>query len=268
MAKMNAAPPKLRISTRDLVFAFVLTLLVAVVTGAFVHSRHHELERLALPIAHLVAVTLFTLLVMLGGRQSLPAVIAATSIGRAPRPGGMLLWGPVAILAGLIFRFGIGGLGYAIDVALHLFQPSLPDPSLIEVPKGSLPRFDALLIVAVLLGAAVEEYAYRRILQSYFCRKYGLWTGILGVSVAFGAVHASIGVILAGSCLALLYLYSGRLWVAIVAHATANLAVYAMNVLQPSEEALLACCGISAVILVAALAFATQAIRRTQPIYT
>lgn len=267
MNALQDSPARLNIPTRDMVFAFILAALVAAVIGALINSLYQDLDRIALPVAHAVAAVVFVLLVMLGGKQSLPAIIAATSIKQEPGPGPLLLWVAIAMLAGLIFRFGISGLAYGMEQLFHLLQSSPQSTALHGAPADPEVRIDALLLFAVLLGASVEEFSYRRVLQSYFCRKYGLWTGIFGVSTAFGAIHASPAVIVAGFCLALLYLYSGRLWVAIIAHATANLVVHAMDLVPLSEAALLACCGVSAVTLVAAMAIAIQAIKRSPRVY-
>ena len=267
MNDINAPSARLKISTRDMILAFILAFFVAVVVGALVESRYHDLHGISLPIAHLLVATLFILLVMLGGKQSLPTIIAATSLRQPPRPGRVLPWVLVAILAGLIFRFGVAGVGYGLGEVLHIVGLAFPEPDQFQVPKDPSLNIDTMLIITLLLGAAVEEISYRRILQSYFCRKYGLWAGILGVSVAFGAIHASIGAILAGFCLALLYVYSGRLWVAIIAHATSNLAIAVLGALQLSEDVLRASCILAAVFLIVGLAIATHALRRSPRIY-
>jgi membrane protease YdiL (CAAX protease family) len=138
----------------------------------------------------------------------------------------------------------------------------LPDPGPLQISGDSSPRIDPILIIGTLLGAAIEEFTYRRVLQSFFCRRYGLWAGVIGVAIAFGAVHASVVIMLVGFSLALLYMVSGRLWVAIIAHTTGNLAVPVVASLPLGQGVLLVCCAISAALLILAAAFAIGALRR------
>jgi membrane protease YdiL (CAAX protease family) len=263
---MNKAQPQpfvLGISTREIIFAFILAKLVATAAGAILASGHPEIERFAVTLGSTASMVFFVLLIMLGGRQSVREVIAATAVARKPG-GNVLLWAVVAVLAGFGMRFGIGGL---VLGTYHVVDPAsivTEIRDLAEVLNDATHPLDAIAYLLVLVDAANEEIVYRRILQNCFCGRFGLVAGVIGVAVAFGAVHGSVPIMLVGIWLGLLYLHSGRLWVAVLAHAAANLSVYAMAAMQrPATQGLfLVACYTSAVLIIAAMVLAALAVRR------
>jgi membrane protease YdiL (CAAX protease family) len=124
---------------------------------------------------------------------------------------------------------------------------------------------DALAFLLALIDATNEEVVYRRILQTCFSARYGLAVGVIGTAVVFGAIHASIPAALAGLWLGLLYLLSGRLWVAAVAHAVGNLGVFAMAAMQrPGVQGVyLATCYLAAAVMMVVMIWAIMSVRRT-----
>ena len=78
----------------------------------------------------------------------------------------------------------------------------------------------------VVLGPALEECIFRGYLLHRWSKKWGLWTGVLLSSVAFGAIHPdTIAAAVTGLGLAMLYLKTQTLWAPIVAHSIYNFVV-------------------------------------------
>jgi len=246
-----------------MIFAFILAKLVATVAGAVLASSHSDLERLIVTLASITSMVIFVLLVMLGGKQSIAQVVAATAALHKPK-GSLFLWLAVAFVAGLAFRFGISGVVLGV---LQVVDPQSIATELNELAAArndpTLP-LDVLAFLLVLIDATNEEIVYRRILQTYFRARYGLVIGVIGVAMAFGAIHASIPAALVGLWLGLLYLFTGRLWVAAVAHAVGNLGVFAMAAMQqPGMQGLyLVTCYVAAALMVVTMVLITRSIRK------
>lgn len=255
--------PALSIPAREMFFAFILAKLVAIVAGVALTRGHPEFQHLASSFASTTSLVLFILLVMLGARQSPGQVIAATSVDYRPA-GGLLRWIAIAVLAGLALRFGISGLVLGMFQVLDPEQIAAEIKDLVAVLDDPARPLDVLAYLLVLVDATNEEILYRRILQTWSCRRFGLTGGVLGVALIFGAIHASPAALVMGLWLGLLYLYSGRLWVAAVAHAVTNLAVYLLAAMQqPGTQALFFALSYAAAALtVVATIFAMRAVRR------
>ena len=255
--------PALLIPTRDMIFALILAQLVAVIGGSILASRYPDFEQLIVTAATTTSMVIFVALVMLGGKQPIGAVIAATA--PPTRPAGNVLWWTIlAILAGLAMRFGTSGFVLA---ALQVVNPASITAELNElaaVRNDTTMPLNALTVVLILIDATNEEIVYRRILQTYFTGKFGLAAGVIGVAVVFGAVHGSVTIMLAGIWLGLLYLYSGRLWVVALAHAAANLAVYAAAAMQqPGTQGLFfIACYAAAGLMLLAMIWTVRTVRR------
>jgi membrane protease YdiL (CAAX protease family) len=235
--KANSA---LDISTRDLVFALLLAKGAAVLVALAVAFGRGEYENLALTVASLVAVGAFISLITLAGRCSLRQLLEAT---RPVRPvwgaRSTVAWVLLAIIAGILLRFGNGGLVVGV---FRVIDPARADAEVLDALSAfSDPKKNGvswLFFANVVAGAVDEEFIYRRVLQWRFCESYGLTPGILIVSVIFCAMHlGSPTTIMAGVFFSLLYVFAGRLWVPIIAHATANLVLPALSSLRFTTNA-------------------------------
>jgi membrane protease YdiL (CAAX protease family) len=254
--------PALGITTRDLILAFILAKLIAAAMIVALAGIPPEGKQLVTTLAGIVSMVVFVLLLMLGGRQSIREVVSATSAVHMPA-GNALRWAAVAVLAGLAIRFGISGM---ILGALHVLDPTsiaAETDDLAAALKDPTRPLDALAIVLVLIAATIEEIVYRRILQTCICRRFGLTAGVIGVALLVGAVHVSVPAALMGAWLGLLYLYSGRLWVAALAHAVANLAVFAMAAMQQPamQQLFFVACYTCAALMVVATVWGARAVR-------
>lgn len=254
----------LHIPTRDMVFAFILAKLVAAAAILILAGGPPEQQRLVIAFASTTSMIVFVLLVMLGGRQSLGGVVAGTATADKPA-GGLLLWIAVAVLAGLAFRLGASGLVLGVLQTLDPAQIAVEIDDLVSVRSDPALQLDMLAVALMLLGALDEEIVYRRILQTYFCRKFGLAAGICGVALVFGVIHGSAVAMLMGIWLGLLYHCSGRMWVAALAHAVTNLAVFLSAAMQqPGTQMLFFVASYAcAALMVAATIFAVLAVRRS-----
>jgi membrane protease YdiL (CAAX protease family) len=263
MNQVRPHVPVLGIPTRDIIFAFILAKLIATAGATILAGDHAEVQRLAVAVGSAMSAVIFVLLVMLGGKQSISAVLAATTAEHRPA-GGLLLWAALAVIAGVAIRFGISGL---VLGGMQILDPARVTAELDELAAvrhdPTLP-LDALAVLLVLIDAANEEIVYRRFLQTFFCRRFGLWAGVIGVAGVFGVMHGSLPIVLTGIWLGLLYLCSGRLWVAILAHASTNLAVYLSAAMQQpgAQDLFFLACYVSAALMMAAMVLAALAVRK------
>ena len=263
---MTNTPPRsppLRISVREIVFAFILAKIVATVAGGLLSQHFPDSDRVLISVASTTSMVLFVLLVMLGGRQQIRDVIAATSPNYRPA-GSVLRWSIVAVLAGFAFRFGISGMGLGVQWFLAPDRIAADLQDLVTVLDNPARPINALAFLLAILDAANEEIVYRRILQTYFCRRFGLAAGVLGVAVVFGAIHGSVPATIMGLWMGLLYLYCGRLWVVVVAHAVTNLAIDLMATMQHPATAQLffVLCFASALVMLAATIYSALVLRK------
>lgn len=152
-------------------------------------------------------------------------------------------------------EFGLGALLallYAVPVAslLLLFAPYLP----ITTPPGgmgpeslgayiSTPVGWIIIGITILLGAVGEELVFRGYPFQTLLTTVGKWPSILIVSSIFAILHfrthgisAIVAAGLLGLLMAVLYLQSRSLWVAIGFHATVNAVSYAIPVKGGEEN--------------------------------
>lgn len=91
--------------------------------------------------------------------------------------------------------------------------------------NGTLPAGPNILsfVSLVVLAPILEEFLFRGYLLHRLTKKWGLWTGVLLSSVAFGAIHPdTLAAAVTGLGLAVLYLKTQTLWAPIVAHSIYN----------------------------------------------
>lgn len=259
----------LNTSTRALLSAFVLTKIIEIAVVFLIAGNHEERENAAYFIGSAISIAVFLVLVMVGTRQSLPRILAATAVRRAPLAGNIGAWLIISIVMGVVIRLGMGGVATGVFEVLDPTRSSSEYASVVASYQDPSSRFNAVLVISFLVGAIDEELCFRKIMQWHFCRRFGLIGGILGISIVFGAMHRSFPIALVGICLALLYVVSGRLWVAIIAHTVGNLTFPLLATLQiPLERGVFfAVCYMAAALLIAAMLFAVLTIRRSPPVY-
>ena len=154
----------------------------------------------------------------------------------------------------IILTVLIIGCGLALSSALGYFTYKLPIPVDFRlkfdrmesdyartvagiVNVGSIPELLMSLFVLALIPAVCEEVFFRGGLQNYLYRGTGkFWLSVILVSIIFSAVHFSVYGFLSrlalGVVLGLLFQYSGRLWLCILAHFINNAAAVMMIYLE------------------------------------
>ncbi len=92
---------------------------------------------------------------------------------------------------------------------------------------GSGVEWAALLVTAVAFAPIVEEFLFRGLLLQRWVVKWGRGWGVLAATAAFAVLHLSpVGIFVFGLGLAGIYLRTGSLGMAILAHATNNLLAF------------------------------------------
>ena len=157
----------------------------------------------------------------------------------------------------LIFAILIIAAGIAVSGSLGYFTYKLPFPvnwrikfdqmenTYAEAAVGlvnlsSIPELIISIVVLALLPAVCEEVFFRGGLQNYLYKNTGkLWVSVIVVSIIFSAVHFSVYGFLSrvalGILLGLLFQYSGRLWLSILAHFLNNAAAVIAMYVQRSN---------------------------------
>lgn len=259
MTKRAGKLSSLGVSIRDLLFAFVLAKLMAVVLALVLGNWLSYSQRATESIASIASLCLFLLLVTLSGGKSLIEVMDATK--PTARPGGNFLkWILIAIVGGLVIRLGVAGL------FLGIFNLSNPEQIEIELADLSLVLvdptnpLDMLTIPLMFLDAANEEILYRRILQTEFCRRFGLIPGVMIIALIFGSIHASSAAVLMGIWIGIFYLFCRRVWVASLAHCVTNLSIFLMAEVQKIglQELIVNSSYVCAILLLVITALATR----------
>jgi uncharacterized protein len=136
---------------------------------------------------------------------------------------------PLGFAAGLLTQLLLIPLLYGpIFWLTDLDSSDLEDPArgLTDRATGSLGVIMLILIVGI--GAPiVEEIFYRGLLQRSLERRFGVWPGILGSALLFGASHFQLlqlpALVLFGIVLGLLAQRTGRLAAPIAAHIVFNM---------------------------------------------
>jgi membrane protease YdiL (CAAX protease family) len=193
----------------------------------------------------------------------LPTLFTASRLSWSP----MKLTGFKGVIAGkdLLLTIFITIAALALSGALGYFTYKLPFPvdwriafdkmerGYAETAAGiinldSIPELLISIVVLALVPAVCEEAFFRGGLQNYLYRNTGrLWVSVIVVSVVFSAVHFSaygfLSRLALGIILGLLYQYSCRLWLSILAHfinnATAVLVMYVAKMDGKSMQAVL-----------------------------
>jgi peptide-methionine (S)-S-oxide reductase len=102
------------------------------------------------------------------------------------------------------------------------------DQALPETASGV--EWFALLITAVGFAPVVEEFLFRGLLLQRWSVKWGPGRGILAATTAFAILHLSpVGIFFFGLGLAGIYLRTGSLGMAVLAHATNNLLAFTLG---------------------------------------
>ncbi len=84
-----------------------------------------------------------------------------------------------------------------------------------------------LLVSVVVVAPVVEEFVFRGLLLHRWSRKWGVLRGVLASTAAFAVLHFSpLGIFLLGLGIAAIYLRTGSLWLAIIAHGLNNLLAF------------------------------------------
>lgn len=193
----------------------------------------------------------------------LPTIFAASLLSRKPLEltgfkGSItmkhILFTIVIISCALALSSSLGYLSYQIPFPDVIKEYFIKLESNYAKMAASLIRLDNPfeLVLSIFVMAAVpavcEETLFRGGLQNYMYRgTKKLWFSVIVVSIIFSAVHFSffgfLSRLMLGIVLGLLYQYSGRLWLPIIAHFINNAAaVIAMYVQKsngkPMEEIL------------------------------
>ncbi len=197
--------------------ALMVALAAALPSGQVERLHHHSLGAMnpwSLALYGLVALVPVAALAV-AARGLLDGKAPLASLGLRPR----------AAPAGLSLGFGGGVLYLAITSALIAlaggagFRPAFPAPAAITAAAGPLACFAIL--------AALEELTLRGYPIKVLDESWGRAGAVLSTSLAFSILHLlnpGVGVLplvnvaLAGAVLALLYLQSGSLWLAIGFH--------------------------------------------------
>ena len=172
-------------------------------------------------LSHTISLVTFFGLLLLATKQSPPGFINATSLKSSAR-GNAALWLGHSIPLGFLIRFGSEGI---VLIFMYFYSPGLAleeFESLTSRHGETLGGIGILVILMVIVGALDEEFIYRKVGLWHFCWRYGVCKGIVVVSLIFGAVHLNPVAALAAFCLGAAYIVSGRLWVAVIAHAAGN----------------------------------------------
>jgi uncharacterized protein len=133
-----------------------------------------------------------------------------------------LLWVvlPVAAVSLGSFTLFWGPISYLIpDIVERIAEQGMPE----ILTPGDPARMAIEAFVVVILAPVMEEILFRGILFHRWATRWGLRTGIILSSLAFGVVHVEpVGHFAFGVVMCALYLTTGSLWAPIAAHALNN----------------------------------------------
>lgn len=117
--------------------------------------------------------------------------------------------------------------------------------------------FMAGLVLYGLISPFTEEVVFRGVIYNRLRRLYNPAAGIVASGILFGAFHGNLVQGVYGGCLGMLmaYLYEkgGRLWIAFLFHAVANLAVYTTARMEGVQECLFTPTGCAVLLAVSAV---------------
>jgi membrane protease YdiL (CAAX protease family) len=144
---------------------------------------------------------------------------------------GLLATAPLVLIFFVLQRWPVGPLGRIQKFSERVIRPLLAPCSVVD-----------LFGISVLAGLG-EEMLFRGVLQGAFLRWWGLpWLAVATASLLFGLVHAitftyAVLAGLMGAYLGLVWLYSGNLLAAIVAHALYDFVVLLWLLRGPGSSA-------------------------------
>ena len=127
-----------------------------------------------------------------------------------------------SIMAGIAIKSGMG----LIDDAFYFVAGGMDMGAFQEMINEDAVRLQKIwgwpLVLMLATGAVREELIYRKYLQGHFA-KYGLLAGAGVSAVIFAAIHFRPDYIFAALLFSLLYVVTGHLWAAMLAHFSANM---------------------------------------------
>jgi membrane protease YdiL (CAAX protease family) len=184
---------------------------------------------------------------MQGGLILLPTLLviffyqlpANELVGERIRPGSLLLAIIVGIPAAVVFQ-GLNNLLVYVLIrnGWNLPAPNTPTGSYgSSLASASLPMIGIIILVSVLLPAVVEELMFRGVLQSSLGSRGSLQSALIWQALAFALFHSDplfiLPPLLAGLLLGYLRLKSEHLLPPMLAHASLNASLLALNPLLP-----------------------------------
>lgn len=209
------------IKTKDIIALFLITKILSVGIAFYIFGLDGNDNYIEMLAHGLSLVLLFGSLFLIAKRSG-TALLSDSKVA-GPKWGNLIVWMILCIPLGILVRFGCEGI-YLTFVNTYDHQLALAEFNDLLAHYSSGNAYVVWILISVaLIGSLDEEFAYRRILLWHFSEKYGVVVAILVTSLVFGAIHWNPVALLAAGCLACAYLASGRLWVAVIAHASGNL---------------------------------------------
>ena len=125
-------------------------------------------------------------------------------------------------MAGIAIKSGMG----LIDDAFYFVAGGMDMGAFQEMINEDAVRLQKIwgwpLVLMLATGAVREELIYQKYFQGHF-EKYGLLAGAGVSAVIFVAIHFRSDYIFAALLFSLLYVVTGHLWAAMLAHISANM---------------------------------------------
>lgn len=160
-----------------------------------------------------------------------------SAVGLRPASGAWwMIAGFLSLLA--IPLTGLIALGVQLLLDLPLENPQLE----FIAPTGfSWTGMIGMFIMGGLVAPLAEEVFFRGLLYRWLRGRWGIWIGVIVSSLIFGLLHGEISIVVAtaflGAIMALVYEYSGSLWMPLMIHAVNNgvkiLLLYVMLAIDP-----------------------------------
>lgn len=252
----------------SMLFVVVFVSGLQLWTGWGLVAADMDFERV-MAITNVIGLLLFVPLMLKLARCS-PAEFWRATAPRQPLAGSDLSWFLLIIPLGILGRLGAGGLVALVKLP---FDPG----SLAADYRVALAAAEAaatwpnplLYTLYPLLTALREELVYRRVIQWRLTLRFGEVRGLLLAAACFALPHLSPTLIVAAPAICIIYAVSGRLWVTIGVHLVSNAVAVLLPLLMQGIPwpAFAAIYVVSAVALLAFLAWACRSIRRRAPTF-
>jgi membrane protease YdiL (CAAX protease family) len=203
------------------IVAWMLTLLAGAVVAQLTATAWDPVAKTWVAAGVLLAMYA-SLIGMVWGRASSRGVSLADSVGldRAAGPS----WYATGLGAALLGW----GFSAAFTTALGALGVELPreDLAVFKLLPGGPLGVALTIVMLVVVAPFVEEIVYRGVLLSSLDTRWGAGVALAASSVVFSAAHVSlvgfVPLVVAGALFGWLFMRSGSLRVAIVAHAAYN----------------------------------------------